>query len=411
MNLAWLLAWRFRGNKRQNGFISFISASSTFGIGLGCFVLIVLLSVMNGFEKELKNKLLSVIPHGEFSSVYPDGIADWSTDLNQILRHPHVTFAQPYIKTTGMLQKGNEMKAVQLTGIDPLFASKGHVPSLVSGPVWQRFIADSSHVLLGAGVMSRLGLNEGDSLQVLLPQLSDDLRLSVPKTLRLTVVGSIDLGGELSNHLGYMHMSKAADAQGVTHQAQGLMVRFDDPFQAPRWVRDIGFSLQSEVYMSNWTMTEGNLYQDIQLVRVVVYIALVLVIGVACFNIVSTLVMAVNEKQSEIAMLKSMGAKHGLIIAVFMFQGLLNGLVGTSVGVILGVVTALYLADIARALEGLLGTQFLSGDIYFIDFLPSQLVWHEVYVTAAIALGLSVLATLYPSIKAARINPANVLGH
>ncbi|PKG97477.1 lipoprotein-releasing ABC transporter permease subunit [Paraglaciecola sp. MB-3u-78] len=411
MHLVWLLAWRFRTNKRQNGFISFISASSTFGIGLGCFVLILLLSVMNGFEKELKDHLLSVIPHAEFKSVHASGIKNWPTEVEALMLHPEVIFVEPYVNATGMLQKGNKMKAVEMTAIDPLYAADGVIPSLVTTQQWQQFQSDESATMLGIGLMQKLGLSVGDKVQILLPQLSEDLSLSAPTTLRLTIIASLDMGGELSNHLGYMHMSLAAQAQNIKYGAQGIRLRYRDAFVARELTREIGYELTPEVYMSDWTINDGNLYQDIQLVRAVVYIALSLVIAVACFNIVSTLVMAVNEKQSEIAMLKSMGAKNSLIISVFMLQGTFNGLIGTVVGIILGVLTAINLAAIARFIENLLGVQFLSGDVYFINFLPSELNWNEVYLTALIAMVLSVLATLYPAIKAARINPATVLGH
>mgnify|MGYP000153259791 CR=1 FL=1 len=411
MQLIWMLAWRFRSDKRQNGFISFISASSTFGIGLGCFVLILLLSVMNGFEKELKERLLSVIPHAEFKSVYASGIKDWPAEVEALKQHPNVIFAEPFVKATGMLQKGNNMKAVEMTALDPLYAAAGVIPSLVTKQQWLRFQSDENATLLGLGLMQKLGLSVGDKVQILLPQLSEELSLSAPKTLRLNIVASLDMGGELSNHIGFMHMSLAAQAQNIRFGAQGIQLRYDDAFTARQLTRGIGFNLTPEVYMSDWTINNGNLYQDIQLVRAVVYIALSLVIAVACFNIVSTLVMAVNEKQSEIAMLKSMGAKNRLIVMVFMLQGIFNGLIGTIVGVILGVLMASNLAAIARFVENLLGVQFLSGDVYFINFLPSQLNWNEVYLTALIAMVLSVLATLYPALKASKVNPAKVLGH
>lgn len=411
MYLVWLLAWRFRSDKRQNGFISFISASSTFGIGLGCFVLILLLSVMNGFERELKDRLLSVIPHAEFKSVSASGIENWPAQVKALQQHPEVVFVEPYVNATGMLQKGNKMKAVEMTALDPLYASQGVIPSLMTKQQWQQFQANENAALLGIGLMEKLGLAVGDKVQILLPQLSEDLSLSAPKTLRLNVVASLDMGGELSNHIGFMHMSLAAQAQNIQYGAQGIRLRYRDAFVAKQLTRDIGYNLKPEVYMSDWTIKNGNLYQDIQLVRAVVYIALSLVIAVACFNIVSTLVMAVNEKQSEIAMLKSMGAKNSLIISVFMLQGSLNGLIGTGGGVILGVLMANNLAAVARLIEDLLGVQFLSGDVYFINFLPSELHWNEVYFTALIAIVLSILATLYPAIKAARINPAKVLGH
>ncbi|MEP0357319.1 MAG: lipoprotein-releasing ABC transporter permease subunit [Paraglaciecola sp.] len=411
MRLIWLLAWRFRSNKRQNGFISFISASSTFGVGLGCFVLILLLSVMNGFENELKERLLSIIPHAEYKSVYRQGIDDWKDEIALLKAHPRVTFVEPYVKVTGMLQKGNKMKAVDMTGLELSYAATGFLPEIVSTIEWQEFMGNTSGVILGKGLLENLSLNVGDKVQILLPQLTDDLSLRAPKSLTLEVVGSIELGGELSNHTGFMHMSLAAETQNITNGAQGIRLRFDEPFEAQSLTKEIGYGLQSEVYMSNWTISDGNLYQDIQLVRAVVYIALTLVIAVACFNIVSSLVMAVNEKQSEIAMLKSIGADNGLIILVFMMQGTLNGVIGTLCGAVLGVIFSLYLADISLFIENLFGVQFLSGDVYFIDFLPSKLEWHDVYLTVFIAMGLSILATIYPAVKAAKVNPAKVLGH
>jgi lipoprotein-releasing system permease protein len=411
MPLVFSLAWRFRSNKRQNGFISFISASSTVGIGLGCFVLILLLSVMNGFERELQDRLLAIIPHGEYTAVDVEGLADWQEEIRKLSDDNRISFIEPFVKATGMLQKGNELKAVEMSALSPDFAEQNQKVTQVTDAQWQAFLRNENAVLLGQGIMQHLELNIGDKVQLLLPQITNDLSLRAPKSLWLDVVGSLNFAGELSNHLGLMHISLAAETLGVKNGAQGLRLRFNDPFAAPIIVPELGFAMAPEVYMSDWTRTEGNLYQDIQLVRSVVYVALILVIAVACFNIVSTLVMAVNEKQSEIAMLKSMGAKDSLIIQTFMLQGLLNGAIGTLWGVVLGVLMASNLAQVAYFVETLFNVQFLSGDVYFIDFLPSELHWNEVVMTAIIALLLSLLATLYPALKAAKINPAEVLGH
>jgi lipoprotein-releasing system permease protein len=411
MQLIWQLAWRFRSSKRQNGFISFISASSTIGIALGCFVLILLLSVMNGFERELKDRLLSVIPHGELFSVNASGIENWREEISLLVDDPRISLIEPYAKATGMLQKGREMKAIEMLGIDPEYAGQDNEVMNISASQWQQFIADPNGVLIGRGAMEKLDLKIGDKVQLLLPQISDDLSLKAPKTLWLNVLGSISIGGELDNHIAYMNLKLTASTLGITNGAQGIRFRYTDAFQAPYITREIGFDFGQAVYMSDWTRTQGNLYQDIQLVRAVVYIALTLVIGVACFNIVSTLVMAVNEKQAEIAMLKSMGATDFLIIGIFMLQGLINGLIGAIIGVFSGVLIALNLAEVAQVLEQMAGIQFLSADIYFIDFLPSQLNWNEVYFTFFVAIFLSFLATLYPARKAAQIKPARVLGH
>lgn len=407
--LIWQLAWRFRSSKRQNGFISFISASSTIGIALGCFVLILLLSVMNGFEKELKERLLSVIPHGEVWSVSPQGVENWQNRIESILVNPKVKRAEPFAKTTAMLQKGNGMKAVEVNALDPEYTDSSPLVDQIAPVQWQAFTQDSDAIILGKGIMKSLQLKEGDSIQLLLPQLSDDLSLKAPKSLWLKVVGAISIGGELDNHLAIMRLETAAQHLNIEYQAQGIRVQFHDPFDAPLEMRLIGYSFTQHVFMSDWTRTQGHLYQDIQLVRSVVYLALSLVIAVACFNIVSTLVMAVNEKQAEIAMLKTMGARNSLIMKVFMLQGLLNGVIGTLFGVLAGVLIAKNLTQVATFIEQIFGVQFLSGDIYFINFLPSLLNWSEVYLTASIAIFLSLSATIYPARKASQINPAEVL--
>jgi len=411
MSLAWQLAMRFRTSKRENGFISFISASSTLGIGLGCLVLILLLSVMNGFERELKDRLLHFIPHGELFAYNSIGIENWQPLLEEFTSDPRISHVEPYSKASGLLQKGSKMKAIsELVGIDPLLSKNNSLVEKLTPADWRRFEQDKQGILLGKGLMTHLDIQVGDKVQLLLPQLSSDLSFQPPKTLWLTVVGEINIGGELDSQLGFMHLSTASETLGAETGAQGLRFSFDDAFAAPEIMRDIGFSFEQHVYMSDWTRTQGHLYQDIQLVRTVVYVALSLVLAVACFNIVSTLVMAVNEKQAEIAMLRTMGARDKMIISVFVIQGAINGLLGTVFGVILGVLLALNLTTIATFIETLTGRAFLSGDIYFINFLPSQVIWSEVALTAAIALSLSLIATIYPAIKATKINPAQALG-
>lgn len=410
MKLALQLARRFRTAKQSNGYISFISMSSTLGIGLGCFVLILLLSVMNGFEKELKERLLSVLPHGELFAVSPAGIEDWSQHLQRLAQDPRVKHVQPYIKATGMLQKGSEMKALEVTALAADFAKGDKLLQQIPAAHWHSFEHNPNALILGKGVMRQLNLHVGDKVQLLLPSSSEDLNFNAPKSLWLEVAGNLSVGGELDNHIAVMHLSQAAQVLGVSHGAQGLRFHFDDPFNAYSLMREIGYAFPQYVYISDWTRTQGHLYQDIQLVRTVVYIALTLVIAVACFNIVSTLVMAVKEKQAEIAMLKTMGASDQLIKRVFVLQGLLNGISGTLIGSVIGIIVATYLTQIANALESITGITFLSGDIYFIDFLPSVLHWQDVIITMSIAMLLSLLATLYPAKQAAAINPAQALG-
>ncbi|WP_438863664.1 lipoprotein-releasing ABC transporter permease subunit [Neptunicella sp.] len=410
-NLSWQLAWRFRRDKHQNGFISFISASSTLGIAMGCFTLILILSVMNGFERALEDELLNVIPHGEITAASSQGLENWQAIQQQLSHDPQLVFSQPVINITGLLQQGKKMKAVEVTAVDPRIYADSPIFKAIDVPDWPAFASKPHSIMLGAGIMRELGVSIGDKVQLLLPQFSQGNQLKAPKSQWLEVAGALSIGGELDKHIALMHLTHAQGIVNVTTGAQGLQFYFRDPFSAPQKTRDIGYSLAQHVYISDWTRTQGHLYQDIILVRWVVYVVLTLVIGVACFNIVSAQMMAVAEKQAEIAMLKTMGAENSLIIRTFVLQGGLNGLVGTLAGAFFGVLCALNVSAIALFIERITGTRFLSGDIYFIDFLPSELHWQDVWITIAIALSLSLVATVWPALRAAKIQPAQVLGH
>lgn len=409
MNLSLLLANRFRRGKSSNRYISFVSLSSTLGIGLGCFVLIVLLSVMNGFERELRDRLLAIIPHAELFSINQQGIVDWRVYRQVLGEDPRIKEVEPYTKITGMIQQGSTLKAVELTGIQVNAAKPSRWQNEISDEDWRRLRADENQVLLGQGILQKLSMKPGDKVSVVIPAVTDDLTFAAPKVVYLTVAGSVHVGGELDNLIGIMHLATASEQAGIKSGAQGLRFQFTDPFAAYAMIREIGYGFPQAVYMSDWTRTQGHLYDDIRLVRVVVYIALSLVIAVACFNIVSSLVMAVKEKQSSIAILKTMGATDSQIRKTFVYQGLLNGVTGVFWGTLLAVITAPNLSFLVAKLEGLLGVKVLSGDIYFIDFLPSELQLNDVLLTVIVAILLSVLATLYPAQKAAAIQPARAL--
>ena len=409
MNLSLQLARRFRRGKSSNRYISFVSLSSTLGIGLGCFVLIILLSVMNGFERELRERLLAIIPHAELFSINQQGIVDWREYQQVLGEDPRIKKVEPYTKITGMIQQGSELKAVELTGVQINASIPARWQNEISDADWQQLREGPNQVLLGKGILNKLELAPGDKISVVIPSVTEDLTFAAPKNLYLTVAGSIQVGGELDNLIGIMHLKTASEQAGIKSGAQGLRFQFYDPFAAYSIIREVGYGFPQAVYMSDWTRTQGHLYDDIRLVRVVVYIALSLVIAVACFNIVSSLVMAVKEKQASIAILKTMGATDNQIRNTFVFQGLLNGFIGVFWGTLLAVITAPNLSLIVGKLEDLLGIKVLSGDIYFIDFLPSQLQANDVLLTVSVAIVLSVLATLYPAQKAAAIQPARAL--
>jgi len=404
-SLAWTFANKFRQSKQQSGFISFVSASSTAGIGLGCFVLILLLSVMNGFEKELRNTLLSYIPHAEFIAASPDGVYLDEDTKAKAAADPRILNLYAYTKASGLLQNGTKMKSVELQGVDDSYLQSKPAIKVPVGA----FTEIENGIYLGKGIVEKLALNIGDKVQLLLPSATRDLSFAAPKVVWLKVLGEISLGGEADDFVGIMKKQTLSIALGVKLGASHIEFQLADPFAGRQLIREYGNNFNQAVYMSDWTLTNGHLYQDIQLVRTVVYITLTLVICVACFNIVSSLVMSVKEKKSEIAMLKSMGAQDNFIRTIFVIKGMINGIYGASIGTFLGVLAALYLNQITDAIEALFGFTLLADGIYFINYLPSDLQIIDVITTYLVAVGLCIIATIYPASKAASIQPASAL--
>ncbi|MCU4675346.1 lipoprotein-releasing ABC transporter permease subunit LolE [Catenovulum sp. 2E275] len=409
-SLAAKIGIRYAKSQAHNRFIRFISASSTSGIALGVCVLIWVLSAMNGFENELKTRLLSIVPHIEFSSVEASGIENWQSVAAGIKQHQQVLGVAPFVRFSGLIQYKDELKPVEIRGID--WQAEQAVADLKSYimPEYINNFKQQEGVILGKDLAKSLKLSIGDSVQVLVPQVDENKRLLPPKSLSLTLIGLLESGGQLDHTIGFTQLPVAAAATGWTRGVQGLRIKIDDVFNAGKIAREIGYTLPVYVYVQDWTRQFGHVYNDIQLVRSIMYIILALVIAVACFNIVSTLVMAVNEKQSDIAILRTMGMKKQHIVQSFMLQGLYHGLLGTSIGVVLGILGGLYLGKFIALLESLFGFHLLSGDIYFIDFLPTKLNWHDVWITASVAIVMSLIATIYPSLKAAKVDPAKVVG-
>lgn len=407
--LVWQLAQRYRSTRHTSGFIRFISASSTIGIGLGVAILILALSVMNGFELALKQRLLAVIPHVELDSV-EHKLEDWQSKVSRLATMEGVTAAAPYIKANGMLRQGNTVKAVQLRGVALDYERKisDFETYITSGRV-APLAADQ--LVLGSGVADALGLTIGDTVQLMLPRFTEDGRLASYSNRVLTVSGIVTIGGQIDYTQGWMDLdSLASHLDMPAGTVQGIAFRLDDIFTAPVMARTLGAALGDYVYMRDWFGSQGHVYQDIQMVRAILYLVLALVIAVACFNIVATLVMAVREKESDIAILLTMGMQPGALVKTFMLLGWLNGLVGTLGGAVIGVLLAYFIEPIFAFLTTLLGKSLLDPSIYFIDFIPSLLQWQDVVVTVALALGLSLLSTLYPAFRASRVAPAQVLG-
>ena len=415
--LSVFIGLRYVRSRHSKGFSSFISASSTIGIAIGVMVLIVVLSAMNGFERALATHLLSIVPHAEVLAVNKP-INKWPENVALIQQNPNVIAAAPFIKTQGMMQKSAALKGVEIRGVDVMLEQQVSAIAryMVAGD-WQNLTLENG-IVIGAGIARKLSAKVGDNVQLLLPpvssqdmQVSPNKQFPVPITQQATIVGIFKFGGTIDDTQVFINLAKAIELVGYQpDEVQGIRLKVDDVFSAPQIVRDVAYNFDFYVYMLDWTRSHGHLFNDIQLVRLVMFIVLVLVIAVASFNIVSTLIMAVNEKKSDIAILKTMGAKSSTIMTSFMFQGLMNGIVGCALGASLGILISLNLTDIIRAIEVALSVEFLTSDVYFIDFLPTLLRQQDVINTVITALVMSLLATIYPAWRATKVEPAQVLG-
>lgn len=407
--LSLLIGLRFSRGRRRGGMVSLISVISTLGIALGVAVLILGLSAMNGFERELNNRILAVVPHGEIAPVNQpfDG---WQDILPKIEQVPGVAAAAPYINFTGLLENGAKLQAVQVKGVDPQQEKRlSALPNYVLNDAWQRFRAGEQQVIIGQGVAKALNVTEGDWVTVMIPNSDPEMKLMQPKRIRLHVSGILQLSGQLDHSLALIPLADAQQYLDMGQSVTGIAIKANDVFSANKLVRDAGEVTNAYVTIRSWIGTYGYMYRDIQMVRTIMYLAMILVIGVACFNIVSTLVMAVKDKSSDIAVLRTLGAPDGLIRAIFIWYGLLAGLLGSVIGAVIGVIVTLQLTPIIRGIEALIGHKLLSGDIYFIDFLPSELHLMDVFIVLGTSLVLSLIASWYPARRASRIDPARVL--
>ncbi|WP_429092053.1 lipoprotein-releasing ABC transporter permease subunit LolE [Aeromonas veronii] len=409
--LPLFLGLRYSRSRRRNGFIAFISASSLIGIALGVMALILGLSAMNGFERELKDRVLSVVPQGELDAVERP-LPDWPRLRDYLLAQPGVEAAAPVIRLNGLLEHGSALKGVQLRAVLPeLEANLSDAGKYMTGRGLRELQPGERGVILGKTIADKLGVKVGDTLGLLLPQGGDQTGIKNPRREALTVVGLLEIGGQLDGLLGFMHL---ADAQGITgmgSDVEGFSLRVSDVLKAQSITVAAAQQFPHHVYIRSWMNSQGYLYQDIQMVRTVMYVVMLMVVAVACFNIVSTLVMAVNEKRSEIAILKTMGASPGQIRLTFVIQGMVNGVAGALLGALLGGLLSSKLTQILSVVEKLIGHRFLNPDIYFIDFLPTELHMQDLLIVTSAAILMSLVATLYPAWRASGLVPSRELGH
>lgn len=407
--LSIAIGLRYLRAKRRNHFISFSSLISMLGIGVGVAILITVISVMNGFETEVRERILGMVSHATVST-WDRPFTEWPELIERAREHPEVIGAAPFVEQQTLL-KGRDVAGALVRGIDPGLepqvsdlADKMLVGSLDSldQARWQ--------VLLGVELAARLGVGPGDPVTIFAPEIRATAAGVVPQVRRFTVAGVFEAGvQEFDAGLAMIHWKDAQALFRTGEGVSGVRLEFTDLFRARSIATELAAELPGFYRVRDWTQSHANWFRAVQMEKTMMFLILSLIIVVAAINMISTLVMLVIDKQSDIAILKTMGFSPGAVMRVFVVQGMLIGVIGTVLGVIGGVILALNVETIVGALERVLNTEFLSADVYYISDLPSELHWGDVGRFAALALSLSLLSTLYPAWRAGRTRPAEAL--
>ena len=408
-----MIGWRYtRAGRatRRNGFISFISAVSMLGIALGVAALIIVLSVMNGFQKEVRDRMLSVVSHIEIYAAGGAGLPDVATTLAQARAHPEVTGAAPFVLSQALLARGEDMKGVMVRGIDP--SLEHEVTDWADGaqaPWLAQLVPGSFSVVLGVELARSLGVMVGDAVTLVAPNGQVTPAGVLPRMKRMTVVGLFDSGHyEYDSTLAMMHWQDAAKIFRL-EAPSGVRLQLRDLHQARVVAQDLSLQLTGDLYIRDWTRQNRTWFAAVQVEKRMMFIILTLIVAVAAFNLVSTLVMTVTDKRADIAILRTLGASPGSVMAIFVVQGALVGVIGTLAGLLLGLGVAFNIDVLVPALERALGASFLPQDIYLISQMPSDPQAADIVPVTVIALLMSLAATLYPSWRASRVNPAEAL--
>jgi lipoprotein-releasing system permease protein len=407
--LSFYLSKRFRGSKQKTGFISLLNKASTIGVMLGVAVLIIALSVINGFEQQLKERLLSVVPHVSYQAPY-DPIDDWQSKVTLLNQHSQIEAAAPEINLTAMVQFKGQLKAAQVKGVQPSIHDKvSSVSRYIEGDNLDKLATGT--LILGGRIAEQLNLNLGDKVTLLVANKHAAQPLAAPKRISVQLIGMVKMGGPIDESIALVNMTDLQQALGLKpDQTTGLRAKVKDVFDAQQIAMTAGSSLPDLVYVTSWFRSQGSLYQDIQMVRTIVFLVVFLIIAVASFNIVSSMVMEVKEKQANIAILKTMGAKDRTIFTTFAMQGVGYALIGAVLGTFIGVLFALNLPTLFTIFFGQSDSNPLAG-VYFVEFLPSKLIWSDIFITLGVTLILALLASVYPAWQATKTEPASVLGN
>ncbi len=401
---------RYTRAKRRNHFISFISLSSMLGIALGVTALITVLSVMNGFEKELRARILGMTSHATISGL--DGtLSDWHALAAAAMRNPDVIGVAPFVEAQAMLTHGTAVRGVLVRGVLPSdepqvsetadYMKHGRLEDLTGG---------GFGIILGQDLARALGVGVADKVTLVAPRANVTPAGILPRLRRFTVLGVFEVGAaQYDSAVALMHLDDASRIFQLDGRASGLRVKLDDLFEAPRVSRELAGDLGGRFWVRDWTQHHANFFKALRTEKVVMFIILTLIVAVAAFNIVSALTMVVTDKESDIAILRTLGATPGNIMTIFIVQGTVIGVVGTLLGALGGIGLADNVETIVPAIEQAFRTKFLSPEIYYISEVPSDMRWPDVWLITTVAFGMSVLATLYPAWRASKTQPAESL--
>ena len=405
-----LVGLRYTRAKRRNHFISFISLTSMAGIALGVAALIVVLSVMNGFQTELRARILGVASHVQISGVN-NKLDDWQAVAKLAAQHPRVRAAAPFVNAQGMLSAGQAVRGAVVRGVLPAQEdSVAEIGRHMRAGRLDALKAGEFGMVLGTDLARTLGAMPGDRVTLIAPQGQVTPAGLIPRLRQFTVVGLFEIGMfEYDSGLALIHLEDAQRLYQMDSAVSGVRLKLDDLFAARTVARELLAKLGNEFYASDWTRSHANFFRAVEIEKRVMFIILTLIVAVAAFNIVSTLVMLVTDKQADIAILRTLGASPGSVMQIFVVQGALIGVIGTLIGVVGGVVLAFNVDVVVPAIEQVLGFKFLSKDVYYISDLPSEVQVTDVATIGVMSLVLSFLATIYPSWRAARVNPAEAL--
>lgn len=407
--LSLFIGLRYSFSRQDNRFIGVVSMVSLLGMALGVASLITVLAVMNGFAGELRDRILSLVPHLQVQSAQ-GSLQDWPVMAERLLANDEVIGVAPYIESKALLTSQSTVRGSLLTAIDPLAEStvsqlgehmrSGDFESLSSTPYG---------LVIGSLQARALGVGLGDIVELTVPRLTLTPLGSFPRRKRFTVVGIFEIGAQLDGSQAYISIASGQKLLGLGDAVQGVRVALAQLFDAPAMAARIREELGDEVQVSDWSQSQGSLFSAISMEKKMMTILLLSVIAVAAFNIISTLTMAVTEKRGDIAVLRTMGARAGTVMAIFMAQGLLLASIGIASGALIGVALALNISEVTLFIEQLSGVKLFNPNVYFISDLPSRLLWGDVAVVTGLALLLSLCATLFPAWRATRIEPAEVL--